>query len=52
LHNKKPFQEPYQKKNNILLSCATVLIAGTSSGTTNAFDGKFQFNVNTGNVEN
>tara|TARA_B100001057_G_scaffold459624_1_gene509957 strand:+ start:458 stop:793 length:336 start_codon:yes stop_codon:yes gene_type:complete len=37
-------------ENNMPLPGATVLIAGTSSGTTTDFDGKFQLNVNTGDV--
>ena len=35
-------------ENNMPLPGATVLVAGTSSGTTTDFDGKFQLNVNTG----
>jgi len=35
-------------ENNMPLPGASVLIAGTSSGTTTDFDGKFQLNVNTG----
>ena len=37
-------------ENNMPLPGATVLVAGTSSGTTTDFDGKFQLNVNTGDV--
>lgn len=35
-------------ENNMPLPGATVLVAGTSSGTTTDFDEKFQLNVNTG----
>ena len=37
-------------ENNMHLPGATVLVAGTSSGNTTDFDGKFQLNVKTGDV--